>query len=173
MAACPARASRNSSHSGSGSSSGAVADFQHALDLALGHQRHGPVGDEPLRPGQFGQRRRHAGRVGEVLGAAFEDGAAGRPRVESLRGAGRRRAAVALAGGVFQGHLVRPAQQHGGGVDLELAEDLVQDDPEGERQVEAAGDGPVDLAQGVDPLQAALQLRVQHEDLLLGPLPHR
>ena len=148
-----------------------MADLQHALDLALDHQRHRPVGDESLRPGRSGERHRAVVRAGEDLGAAFQDGAAGRPGVEPLGGPGRRRDAVTLPRRVLQRHLVRPAEQDGRGVDLEAAQRLVDDDAERGRQVEAAGDRPVDGAEGVEPLQAAFQLRVQREDLALVPPP--
>ena len=74
----------------SGSSGARWNDLQHALDLALGHQRHGPVGDEPLgvaRRRQVGDRHRPAqprGAAGGALAVA-EGGPGGRVALNPLR----------------------------------------------------------------------------------------
>ena len=81
--------------------------------------------------------------------------------------------AEALARGVLQVLGARVVEEDVGGIDLELEEDLVQADIQGEAQVEARGDGPVDLPQRGEPLHAAEELSVQAPDLLLRPLACR
>ena len=145
MAACPARASRKSSHSRSGSRTAAIEDLQDALDLSLGHQRDGVVGHEPLLREQGGAdeglaspgpgRRCAAGGVRGRL--ARRHSASNRTRV--CRMAVVRKPLPAAYSSVLGPRVV---EEDVGGIDLELDEDLVQADIQGEAQVEARGDGP-------------------------------
>ena len=48
---------------------------------------------------------------------------------------------------------------------LQLGEDLVEDDAQGQAEVEAAGDGQVDLAEGVEAENPLLEPGVEVADL--------
>ena len=62
-------------------------------------------------------------------------------------------------------------EQDGRGVDLELRQDLIEDDPQRQANVQTPGDGQVDLAEGVEAANSSLQLRVEVADRPLGPVP--
>ena len=68
---------------------------------------------------------------------------------------------------IFECRHLGAATENAGCVDFQSSENLVDDDPQCQRQVEATGDRQVDFAQGVDPLQPGFQFGVQLEDLLL------
>ncbi len=56
---------------------------------------------------------------------------------------------------------IRVEEQHAGGVHAQLRGDLIEDDAQSEPQIEAAGDGGVNGAQGGEALHVALGLFVQ------------
>ena len=138
---------------------GAVEDFQHALELALGDERHGAVGAEAFA----GQARAAVAllggaQVGHAQEAAVERDPAGevlaQPQPRPLDVSRAEAAAV----DVFEhmGHLVE--QEDGRGVDAQLGDDLVQDDVEDQAQVEAGAGGHVDRVQGLQVGQPPLGL---------------
>ncbi len=78
--------------------------------------------------------------------------------------------AKSLTRGIIQFPGRRVVQEDFGGIDMELEENLRQADVQGQVQIEAGGDGHVDLSQCTEPLHAAGELNIQAADLLFGLL---
>ena len=118
---------------------GAVEDLQHTLHLPLGNERHAPGGDEVLAREQR-RADRGAPRVRQIRNAqsaAFERGTPGKvlPHPESS-GLNKRRAKPPSSG-IFQHLRVGVKEQHDRRVDPQVGDDLIENDVEGEAQVEA------------------------------------
>ena len=123
-------------------------DLQHPLNLSLGDQGDGNVGDKPLLCKIDGARELPR-LIGETLNsedAPFQCCAAGvslsQTQVATLQGS----AAETAVGRKLQGLGVGVEQEHAGGVHLQVRRHLIQDDVEHDAQIQAGGDGHVDAA---------------------------
>lgn len=138
-------------------------DFQDALDFPFGNQRDSEIADETFG-GQEGDSYKSATglvQVREMDGVPFQCGdtsiALAQPEFCLLQ----RRRVESVAGSVFQHQGVRVEQQHVCRVDVQLGGYLIEQDVEGEAQVEAGGDGLVDRPQGGNALKMLMGLFVE------------
>lgn len=147
----------------------AEADFQYAADPPLGDHRDRPVACESLGPKWLARVDAVAAlTASSALCPPFQHGAAGGGLVVAEGRPSGRVAPVPSERGVLQPGVVGRAEQHGGGVDLQLAAGLAEDYVKGHRQVVGRRDGPVDLAERLGPFGLLFELRIQLEHPTLG-----
>ncbi|MBM2850189.1 MAG: hypothetical protein HW418_3131, partial [Anaerolineales bacterium] len=133
-------------------------DFQHALDPPLGDEGHAVIGNEAFARQQrgAGQVARGLLEVGDVDDAALQRGDArvafAHPQLRVLKRAG----AEAAPGGIAERLRAPVEQQDGGGVHAQARGDLIEKGVEGDAQVQAGGDGDVNIAQGLQAFEAAV-----------------